>query len=244
MNPMSDAEILEFRQSSNWTMRERMDKVQKEHKLDSYKQFAWDAWRGELVFSNAGAPGVVARIQVVGTLSAGKNPVWTWAWAKPELLAPVRRAVLDVRKFGEERGILALIQAKWPAQESDAWSMTAVACRIADAAGAFKAPGPESSVFFVFTDIRSAGGRKRVFGAQTCSHVLEEGRPILLLSRESDGEVLALCGGEDDSPAGFRSLPLDKLLGLDPSLADLADMPDGWAAVRESETQDWVRSPA
>ena len=242
MNPMSEAEILEFRQSSNWTMRERMERVQKEFGLDGYKQFAWDPWRGEMVFSNGGAPGLVARIQVVGALAGKKNPVWTWSWAKPELLAPVRQAVLDVRKFGEERGILALIQAKWPAQEADAWQMTAITLRLIDGVGAFKAPGADSSVFFVFTELRRVSDRKRVFGAQACSHVLEDGRPILLLSREADGEVLALCGGEDDAPSTFRPLPLDKLLGLDPSLLDLADMPDGWAAVRDSDGQAWVRS--
>lgn len=244
MNPMSDQEIQEFRQSSNWTMRERMDRVQKEFRLDAYKQFAWDPWRGEIVFANGGVPGVVARIQVAGVLAGKKNPVWTWAWAKPDLLAPVKQAALRVRQFGEERGILSLIQAKWPAQEADAWQMTAVTCRLVDAAGAFKCPGADASTFLVLTDIRGVTDRKRVFGAQTCSHVLDEGRPILLLSREADGEVLALCGGEDDSPAAFRALPLDKLLGLDSSLLDLADMPDGWAAVRESDFQDWARSPS
>lgn len=244
MNPMSDVEIQEFRQSSNWTMRERMDKVQKEFKLDAYKQFAWDAWRGELVFANGGVPGVVAKIQVAGVLTGKKNPVWTWAWSKPDLLPPVKQASLRVRRFGEERGILALIQSGWPAQEAEAWTMTAITCRVVDGLGAFKSPGAESSAFLVFSEIRSVSDRKRVFGAQTCSHVLEEGRPILLLSREADGEVLALCGGEDDAPSAFRSLPLDRLLGLDSSLMDLADLPDGWAAVRESDGQDWVRSQA
>jgi hypothetical protein len=239
MEPMSEKELLELRQSSNWHMRALMERNEKELQIAAYPNFAWDAWRGELVFSRGGVPGVVARIQVVGSLSA---KAWTWAWAKPELLPPVRQGVLQVRKFGEERSILSLIQPKWAATEADAWQMTAVTCKLLDAKGAFKCPGAEAATFMVFTDLRSVSDRKRVFGAQTCSHVLEEDRPILLVSRELDGEVLAVCGQEDDSAATSRSLPLDRLLGLDGSLADLADLPDGWVALRDSPEQDWVRS--
>ena len=241
MNPMSEKELQEFRQSSNWFMRSLMDQNQKEFQLSAFSNFAWDAWRGELVFASGGVPRVVARIQVVGSLAL-KSKVWTWAWAKPDLLPPARQAVLRVRQHGEERGILALIQSKWSATEADAWAMTAITCKLIDAKGAFKCLGQDESTFMAFTDLRSVSDRKRIFGAQTCSHVLEEDRPILLVSREADGEVLAVCGGEDDSTSTTRSLPLDRLLGLDSSLADLADMPDGWVALRDSPDHDWARS--
>ena len=64
------------------------------------------------------------------------------------------------------------------------------------------------------------------------------------MSRELDGEVLAVCGGENDSAATTRVLPLDRLLDLDTTLSQLADMPDGWVALRESADSDWVRSKA
>ena len=241
MNPMTEAEITDLKQTSNWLLRERTQKNQKEFQLDACPQFAWHPWRGELVFANGGVPKVVARVQVVGSLGQ-KGNVWTWAWARPDLPAAVRQDMLKVRQFGEERGVHFLIQPKWPATEADGAQMMAIACKVLDAKGGIKCPGPEGTVFLVFTDLRSVSDRRRVFGAQTCSHVLEEGRPILLVSREKDGEVLAVCGGEDDTPETTKSLPLDKLLGLDGSLADLADMPDGWVALRESPDQDWVRS--
>lgn len=243
MNPMTDQEVTDLRQSSNWLLRERMENSRKEFGLDACPQFDWHPWRGELLYSNGGAPKVAARIQVVGSLGPRGN-IWTWAWARPELPAPVRQAVLRVRQFGEERGIPFLIQPKWPATEADGWQMTAIACKLLDAKGGLKSPGPEGTTFMVFTEFRSAADRKRVFGARTCSHVLQEGRPLLLLSREADGDVVALCGGEDDTAETTRSLPLDRLLALDGSLAELADMPDGWVALRESPDQDWVRSKA
>jgi hypothetical protein len=241
MNAMSEQEVTDLRQSSNWFLRERMEQARKAFQLDACPQFAWHPWRGELVFSNQGAPKVAARIQVVGSLGPRGN-VWTWAWARPDLLPSVRQAALRVRQFGEEHGIPLLIQPKWPATEADGAQMMAIACKLLDAQGGHRSPGPEGTTFMVFTDLRSVSDRKRVFGAQACSHVLEEDRPILLVSREADGEVLAVCGGEDDSAATTRSVPLDKLLSLDSSLADLADMPDGWVALRESPDHAWARS--
>ena len=243
MDPMPEAELRDLRQNSNWSMREQMERNQKEFQLDSFSRFDWDPWRGELVFSTAGVPKVAARVQVVGSLSA-KFKTWLWAWANPNLLAPVRQSVLKVRKFGEERGILTLIESKWAAKEADAWQMTALSDRLIDAKGAFKCPSDDGFTFMVFTEIRAVSDRKRIFGAKTCSHVLDGNRPILLVSWEADGEVLAVCGGEDDSAATIRDLTLDQLRGLDPDLTQLAGMADGWVALRESPEHDWVRSPA
>jgi hypothetical protein len=243
MNPMSEQEFQDYLRQSNWQMRAQIEQNLKEFKLDSYLRFDWDQWRGELVFSSGGTPKVVARIQIVGTLSA-KSSTWMWAWANPGYLAPVRQSALRVKEFGTERGIVRMIQPKWAAKESDAWEMTAVTARLTDAKGAYRCPGQDGSTFMVFSDLRSVSNRKHIFGAQTCSHVLEEDQPILLVSRELDENVLALCGGENDSVATARNLPLDRLLDRDSSLAVLADLPDGWLALRESPDHEWVRSKA
>jgi uncharacterized protein DUF6882 len=242
MNPMSDKEVEDFIRQANWFMRGLMDQNQKEFKLDSYA-FAWNQWRGELVFSAGGVPKVLARIQVAGTLSSKAN-TWFWAWANSGLLDPVRQSARRAREFGIERGILRVMQPRWAAKEKDAWEMTAVVAKLTDAKGAFRCPGQDGTTYMVFTDIRAVADRKRVFGTRTCSHVLEEDRSILLVSRELDGEVLAVCGGEDDSAATTRDLSLDNLLGLDASLTQLADLPDGWVAMRDSADDDWVRSKA
>ncbi|HLY08365.1 MAG TPA: hypothetical protein VKW04_03560 [Planctomycetota bacterium] len=243
MNPMSEKEFQDYLRQSNWQMRAQIDQNQKDFQLGSYLRFDWDPWRGELVFSSGGTPKVVARIQIVGSLSTKSNS-WVWAWATPGLFDAVRKAVLQTKRFGEERGIISLITPKWAAKESDAWEMTAITARLSDAKGAYKCPSPDGFTFMVFTDLRSVSDRKRIFGVQACSHVLEEDQPILLVSRELDGEVLAVCGGENDSAATTKSIPLAQLLDLDPTLGLLADMPDGWVAMRDAADQDWVRSKA
>jgi hypothetical protein len=244
MNPWSDKEVEDFLRQANWFMRSQMDQNQKDFKLDSYTRFDWNQWRGELVFSSGGVPKVVARIQVVGTLAV-KASSWFWAWANAGIFDAVRQSAARTREFGIERGILRLIQPRWAAKEKDAWEMTAATVKVTDAKGAFRCPGQDGTVtYMAFTDIRAVSDRQRVFGARTCSHVRDDDRSILLVSRELDGEVLAVCGGEDDSPSTMRDITLDELIGFDPSLIPLADMPDGWVALRESGDGDWSRSKA
>jgi len=243
MNPWSDKEVEDFIRQANWFMRGLMEQNQKEFKLDQYQRFDWHQWRGELVFSSGNVPKVVARIQVAGTLSTKAN-TWFWAWANSGLLDPVRQSARKTRDFGIERGILRVMQPRWAAKDKDAWEMAAVATKVTDAKGAFRCPTQDGHAYLVFTDLRAVSDRKRIFGAKTCSHVLDDDRSILLVSRETDGEVLAVCGGEDDTPEAMRDIELDKLIAFDPSLSALADMEDGWAALRESPDQDWVRSKA
>ena len=241
MNPMSDVEFQDHTRQCYWQMRAQNDELEKQFKLSTFPRFDWDQWRGELVFSSAGTPAVVARIQVVGTHSP-KAGSWFWSWANTGLLESCRRAVLKTRKFGEERGVTRLLHPKWAAKESDAWEMSAITAKLNDAKGTFRCPGPEGFTYMILTDLRAVTDRKRIFGATGCSHVLSEERPILLVSRELNGDVLALCGGDDDSPESMMEVTLAQLLDLDSTLGPLGDMPDGWAAVRESQYDDWVRS--
>jgi len=243
MNPMSEQDFQDYVRQANWFMRGLMDENRKAFALDSYHRFDWDQWRGELVFSSGGTPKVVARIQLAGSLGSKSN-AWTWAWSNSAYLASVRQASLKAKQFGDERAIIRLIQPRWGAKESDAWEMTAVTAKLSDAKGAYKCPGADGFTFMIFTDIRAVTDRKRIFGATGCTHVLSEERPILLVSREQNGDLLALCGGDDDTPESMMDVSLAQLLDLDPALGPLSDLPDGWAAMRESADDDWVRSQA
>jgi hypothetical protein len=238
---MSDKDVEDFLRQANWFLRAQMEQNQKDFNLASFSRFDWHQWRGELVFSSGGIPKVVARIQVTGTLST-KAKTWFWSWANAGIFDAVRNSARKTRDFGIEHGVLRLMQPRWAAQDKDAWDMTAATAKLTEAKGAFRCPSPDGFTYMVFTDIRAVDDRPRVFGAKTCSHVLDEDRSILLVSREQDGEVLALCGGDDDTAETMRDIPLDKLIDFDPSLIELADMPDGWVAVRESSGDAWARS--
>jgi len=122
--------------------------------------------------------------------------------------------------------------------------MTAVTAKLSEAKGAYRCPTQDGFTYMIFTEIRAVSDRKRVFSALTCAHVQDGSMPILLVSKELNGDVVAVCGGEDDSLATSKSLPLSRLLDLDPSLGPLADMPDGWVALRDSPDHEWARSKA
>jgi hypothetical protein len=78
----------------------------------------------------------------------------------------------------------------------------------------------------------------------TTVNVLDRGDPILLVCHDADdGAWQFLCGRTND-PADGRVIGLDCALGMDPSLAELADLPQGWRAWREHRGRPWTRQPS
>jgi len=87
-------------------------------------------------------------------------------------------------------------------------------------------PGPENQVSY------------------TCAHVLEQGRPILRVTHdEDDGAWQFLCGGLHPDAAEGRLVCLGCMVGRDESLRELADLPQGWGADRDTVHDPWERSP-
>ena len=73
----------------------------------------------------------------------------------------------------------------------------------------------------------------------TCCHVLNDNKPILHVSHDEDGYWQFLCGGnhkEEDA----RIVSLEKILELDETMGNLAELDYGEYAEAENETSDWV----
>ena len=78
----------------------------------------------------------------------------------------------------------------------------------------------------------------------TTVNVLEHGAPILFVCHDADdGAWQFLCGKTND-PSDGRVIGLDYALGLDKSIAELADLPLGWCAWREAPGSPWTREPS
>jgi hypothetical protein len=243
MSRMSEERFEEFLRQSNRYLRAAIERTKVDFNLGSYERYDWDQWRGELVFSSQGVPKVVAEIQFVGSISKQSN-TWLWAWANPSLLEPLYRSMLRVREFGIEHGLDKLTKEKWKAEEPDGWEMTAIAARILEAKGAYRSPDGDGFSFMVFTDLREVTGRDRDFVTFSCIHVLVEGRPVLYVHKELDGDVQALCGGSTHRAEDGRVVDLGDLLDQDATLEELADLPRGWVAEREKPGASWKRSQA
>ena len=75
----------------------------------------------------------------------------------------------------------------------------------------------------------------------SCSHVLDEGHPVLRVAHdEDDGAWQFLCGQLHELEQG-RIVCLGCMIAGDRQLMVLADLPLGWGADREQASSSWVR---
>ncbi len=74
----------------------------------------------------------------------------------------------------------------------------------------------------------------------TTSKVLEDGFPILLVTHDIDGGWQVLCGTTSHE-ADARVECLGCLYARDRTIGELADLPPGWRAWRESVVDPWQR---
>jgi hypothetical protein len=79
-------------------------------------------------------------------------------------------------------------------------------------------------------------------GVFTTARVLEDGFPILVVSHDEDGDWQFLCGTTTDYE-DCRLICMGCALERDSSLAEIADLPMGWFAERDSVGKPWERFP-
>ncbi len=74
----------------------------------------------------------------------------------------------------------------------------------------------------------------------TTKYVLDGSLPILEVYHDHDGEWQFMCGTTNAS-ADAKLVCLGCMIDRDPTLVQLADLPEGWLAHRVSPTQPWAR---
>jgi hypothetical protein len=78
----------------------------------------------------------------------------------------------------------------------------------------------------------------------TVRHIVHGGHPILLVSHDAeDGMWQFLTGGPVDM-ADTMLVSLREVYRIDPSIAELVDLPLGWQAQRGTVGQAWQRRPS
>jgi hypothetical protein len=123
------------------------------YRLSSWERYDYDAAAGTLTFSDAGAARVVAEIQVLGTTS---DADWLWGWANDHWPASSVAAMERVRAFGAEHGIEELTSEFLASDDLDGmgWMLAAIAARILDAEGAYRAPSETGALYLVLQSIK------------------------------------------------------------------------------------------
>jgi hypothetical protein len=77
--------------------------------------------------------------------------------------------------------------------------------------------------------------------AITTMQVLERGFPILVVQHYADDHSWSfLCGTTDDEADG-RVIGMSTALELDSTLRQVADLPPGWTARRDTVGGSWIR---
>lgn len=119
--------------------------------LGEEEQWFLDEGSGELVFtfsdSVASAPA-----QVIGTFDS-LTSVWTWAWADEALPAELKEDALRLREYGKEHGFQHLVVPTWQAEETHCWYMTALACALFEASGAYRGTSGHVYTFITFREV-------------------------------------------------------------------------------------------
>lgn len=150
---MNEQEYLVFQQKAFDRLVQLNNGLKDKYKLSSYERFDYDQRSGEFVFSDNGMAKVIAKFQVVGSVSSNES-TWLWSWANAYILETACDQILRVREFGMENSIRKLVEPKWTAVEADGWEMAAVSAAILNAKGAYRCPNKSGALFVIYTDVR------------------------------------------------------------------------------------------
>jgi hypothetical protein len=78
----------------------------------------------------------------------------------------------------------------------------------------------------------------------TVRSIVEKRRPILLVAHDDDDDGgWQFLDGDDISMRNSMLVSLSEIAEIDPSILELADLPLGWYARRQSPADSWIRGP-
>ena len=81
----------------------------------------------------------------------------------------------------------------------------------------------------------------RDFAVFVTREVLERTEPILHVTHDSDDHSWQFIGSSDGTVENGKVIALHEAVELDPSVLQLADLPIGWRAVRDTVGSPWKR---
>lgn len=145
----------DFTARAHESLSKKQEVLKNTYQLGQHERFDYDQETGLLVFSSNGQNLVVAKAQIVGTLSTKSN-TWLWSWSNPSILESAKATLQKVKAFGHSRKYEEITQAKWVADEADGWTMTSVSSVILNAKGAYRVPDDHGFIYLVITDIKWA----------------------------------------------------------------------------------------
>jgi hypothetical protein len=94
-----------------------------------------------------------ASVQIIGTYNRDDGS-FLWAWDHPSIDPALRKHAMLVQSFGEEHQIDKLTTRTVYVTESEAWEFVALANRLADANGGYRADAGGPLIFMTYGEIK------------------------------------------------------------------------------------------
>jgi hypothetical protein len=107
---------------------------------------------GEIVFNTPNGLTATCPVQIVGTYNTADG-TWLWGWDHPSVADGLDQHAERVRRYGLKHGIDELTHRKLTCTQDDAWQFAALACKIADAQGAYCGPSGTTLIYMTFGEV-------------------------------------------------------------------------------------------
>lgn len=115
---------------------------------------AWsvDQDAGTITFNSPKGMVATAPVQIIGSYDT-RDRSWLWGWDNPSLQGPLTRDARLVRDFGRRKGYDLLTTSRLICPEERCWELTALACLLTKAQGAYRGPAGTTYVFMTFGQV-------------------------------------------------------------------------------------------
>lgn len=128
--------------------------------LDDAEQWSVDMDSGLIVFQLPGGMVATAPVQIIGT-SNSEDGSFLWGWDHPSVPAELAEHAQLALAFGRAHGLQAYTTRKVACDDAQAWEFAAVAMRLGEANGTYRAQASETAhVWMTFGQVSlSAAGQ-------------------------------------------------------------------------------------
>lgn len=104
---------------------------------------------GTIVFTTPNGIVATCPVQIIGTYDSLAES-WMWGWDHPSVDPALQLHAKKVRALGLKNNREELTTQKINITESEAWELTALACKINEAQGAYRGPAGSTFVYVTF----------------------------------------------------------------------------------------------
>ena len=111
-----------------------------------------DQDEGTIVFDTPNGMQAIAPVQIIGTYDTRRG-TWLWAWDNPSVVPALAAHAKQVQGYGRAQGFEILTTPKLTCPEEQCWELTALACLLCDAQGAYRGPADTTRIFFTFGEV-------------------------------------------------------------------------------------------